>query len=82
MGKIQIKVLAVLQHEPAPLDAIKIAVWSTASIPAPPPPIAPCGAPSASSAARGWPAPAAAITPTVAAGGGRAAVRLPGLHSE
>jgi hypothetical protein len=25
MGKIQIKVLAVLQHEPAPLDAIEIA---------------------------------------------------------
>ena len=24
MGKIQIKVLAVLQHEPAPLDAIEI----------------------------------------------------------
>jgi hypothetical protein len=79
MGKIQIKVLAVLQHEPAPLDAIEIAALVYGINPCSAAAIAPCGAPSGSSAARGWPAPAAAITPTVAAGGGRAAPRLPGL---
>ena len=82
MGKIQIKVLAVLQQEPAPLDAIEIAALVYGINPSPRPPIAPCGAPSASSAARGWRAPAAAITPTAAAGGGRAAARFPGCHSE